>query len=75
MQIKRTMALILAALLASSAVACGSSDANGAENTTENDVTSANSDESVNETETSPYDALEDRDFEGRTFTILDAQP
>ena len=47
MQIKRTMALILAALLASSAVACGSSDANGAENTTENDVTSANSDESV----------------------------
>ena len=75
MQIKRTMALILAALLASSAVACGSSDANGAKNTTENDVTSANSDESVNETETSPYDALEDRDFEGRTFTILDANP
>ena len=75
MQIKRTMALILAALLASSAVACGSSDANGAENTTENDVTSANSDESVNETETSPYDALEDRNFEGRTFTILDANP
>lgn len=74
MQMKRTMALILAALLASSTVACGGSTDDGGK-TTGNDSTSADTDASSAETETSPYDALEDRDFEGRTFTILDANP
>lgn len=73
MQIKRTMALILAALLASSTVACGSGDVKDSGETTGNDNTPANSGETETAKETTPYEALGENDFGGRKFTIVDA--
>ncbi len=66
MQIKRTMALILAALLASSAVACGSGDTKESGKTTEKDSTPVSSDETETAKETTPYEALGEKDFEGQ---------
>ena len=73
MQIKRTMALILAALLASSAVACGSGDTKESGKTTEKDSTPVSSDETETAKETTPYETLGENDFGGRKFTIVDA--
>ena len=73
MQIKRTVALILAVLLASSTVACGSGDAKDSGKTTEKNSSPVNSDETETAKETTPYEALGENDFEGRKFTIVDA--
>ena len=67
------MALILAALLASSAVACGSGDTKESGKTTEKDSTPVSSDETETAKETTPYEALGEKDFEGLRFTIVDA--
>ena len=73
MQIKRTVALILAVLLASSTLACGSGDAKDSGKTTEKNSSPVNSDETETAKETTPYEALGENDFEGRKFTIVDA--
>ena len=65
---KRITALILATLLVSSTVACGSEESTG-----NDDSTSTSHEVSTTEKEESPYESLEDRNFEGRTFTIVDA--
>lgn len=61
---KRITALILATLLVSSTVACGSEESTG-----NDDSTSTSHEVSTTEKEESPYESLEDRNFEGRIHT------
>lgn len=72
MRIKSLTALLLAAIILSAFTACGSADGKtAAEQTTVNG-------QSISETEAettapSPYAEMESKDFEGKVFTILDA--